>query len=214
MEKKRKKFFRFFWIFLIGSVVGFLYENILVLIQKGHFELRQGLMYGPFIPVYGIGAIIYEIVVPKIKSPLKIFLYTMFFGGVVEYVCSYLQEVIFGTISWNYEWVKINFNGRTSILHAFYWGMAGLIFNEIIHPWFNKVLNKDLTKSLVTITTIFAIFLSFDILISWTAVMRQRERILNIPPRTRIDSFLDEYYPDEKINQIYTNKVVTINRNV
>ncbi len=213
-NKKLKKYLKIFWIFIVGSIVGFLYENLLVLVQKGHFELRQGLIYGPFIPVYGIGAAVYEMIVPKIKSPLKIFLYTMFFGAVVEYVCSYLQEVLFGTISWNYSWVKINFNGRTSILHAFYWGTAGLVFSEIVHPLFEKFTNREITRAIITVSMIFAVFITFDILISWTAVNRQKERLLNVPPRTKIDSFLDKYYPDELIDKIYTNKVVTINRNI
>ncbi len=213
-KKKLKRYLRFFWIFLVGSVIGFLYENILVLIKDGHFELRQGLIYGPFIPVYGIGAVIYEMIVPKIKSPLKIFFYTMFFGATVEYICSYLQEVLFGTISWNYDWVKINFNGRTSVLHAFYWGTAGLIYSEIVHPFFEKISHRELTKSIITVSMIFAVFMSFDILISWSAVMRQKDRLLNVPAKTKIDTFLDTYYPDELIDKIYTNKMVTITRNI
>lgn len=107
MKKKTKKnlkfAFRLFWIFIIGSVVGFIYENILVLFQKGHFELRQGLLYCPLIPVYGVGAVIYELIVPKMKNTVEVFVDTMFLGGVTEYICSYLQEVLFGTISWDYQ---------------------------------------------------------------------------------------------------------------
>ena len=58
---------RLFWIFIVGSLVGFAYENILVLCQKGHFILRQGLLYGPLIPVYGVGAVIYELTIPILK---------------------------------------------------------------------------------------------------------------------------------------------------
>ncbi len=39
---------------------------IVVLFQKGYFESRQGLIYGPFTPVYGIGAIIYYLILRKI----------------------------------------------------------------------------------------------------------------------------------------------------
>ncbi len=211
---KNKKFLRYFWIFLIGSLAGFLYENILVLFQKGSFELRQGLLYCPLIPVYGIGAMIYEMIVPKLKSPLKVFLYTMFFGGTVEYVCSYVQEVLFGTISWNYTWVTINFNGRTSLLHAFYWGTAGLIYYELIHPLFDKFMNRDITKMLATVTMVLIVFISFDVLISCSAVARQKARLLKMPAKTRIDKFLDEHYPDEVIDRVYTNKIVVLNSKI
>ena len=186
-----------------------MYENILVILQKGHFELRQGLLYGPFIPVYGIGAVVYEILVPKMKNGIQVFFYTMILGGITEYVCSYLQEVLFGTISWDYHWVFINFNGRTSILHAFYWGIAGVLFYKIIHPWFNKIMDKEITSRSILITDMVVVFIVMDVLVSWFALMRQSERVLDIPPQTVVDRFLDEYYPDEKIDKIYTNKITT-----
>ena len=40
-----------FWIFIIGSILGYIFEMIVVLFQKGFFESRQGLIYGPFTPV-------------------------------------------------------------------------------------------------------------------------------------------------------------------
>ena len=83
MEAKKssdiKYLTRLFWIFIVGSLVGFAYENILVLCQKGHFILRQGLLYGPLIPVYGVGAVIYELTIPKMESHLKAFFYSVFF---------------------------------------------------------------------------------------------------------------------------------------
>ena len=85
-----------FWSFIIGSIAGFIFEVTVVFFQKGHFELRQGLIYGPFIPVYGIGAMCYYIVLSKIKNKVQIFLITMVLGGITEYLCSFIQEKAFG----------------------------------------------------------------------------------------------------------------------
>lgn len=216
MEKEEKKerdikyLCRLFWIFMIGSLVGFAYENILVLFQKGHFVLRQGLLYGPLIPVYGIGAVIYEIIIPKMESPLKSFFYSMFLGAVVEYICSYVQEVLFGTISWDYHWVKINFNGRTSALHAFYWGLAGVIFYDIIHPWFNTVMSKPFNMKAKVATVLTLTFVLADVFLSGAACYRQMERVLELEPKNGFEVFLDKHYPDEEINKIYTNKILKI----
>lgn len=56
MEKKKiiNELTIIFWLFVIGSIVGYIYEMIVVLVQKGYFESRQGLIYGPFTPIYGI----------------------------------------------------------------------------------------------------------------------------------------------------------------
>ena len=214
METKKssdiKYLARLFWIFIVGSLVGFAYENILVLCQKGHFILRQGLLYGPLIPVYGVGAVIYELNILIYISHIFPFFYSMFFGAVTEYACSYIQEVLFGTISWDYHWVTINFNGRTSLLHAFYWGLAGVIFYDIIHPWFDKIMNKPFTMKVKVITVITLIFIVVDVGLSGLACYRQKERVEEIQAKNNLDKFLDKHYPDEKIDKIYTNKILKV----
>ena len=107
MEKKKilKELIITFWVFIIGSILGYIFEMIVVLFQKGYFESRQGLIYGPFTPVYGIGGIIYYIAFKLIKTKDKkiVFLTSMLLGGITEYLCSVIQEKAFGTISWDYS---------------------------------------------------------------------------------------------------------------
>ena len=133
MEKKKilKELITIFLVFIIGSILGYIFEMIVVLFQKGYFESRQGLIYGPFTPVYGIGGIIYYIAFKLIKTKDKriVFLTSMLLGGITEYLCSYIQEKAFGTISWDYSYLKFNINGRTSLLHCTYWGIAGVILS-------------------------------------------------------------------------------------
>lgn len=197
-----------FWVFIIGSIAGFIFEVIVVFFQKGHFELRQGLIYGPFIPVYGIGAMCYYIVLSKIKikNKVRIFLITMILGGITEYLCSFIQEKAFGTISWDYSYLPFNINGRTSLLHCIYWGIGGVLYITYIEPLLNKMIDKTNMKAFDLITIILSIFIVFDISISWMAADRQTERKNNIEPENRLDIFLDKNYPDEYMNRIFNNK--------
>ena len=197
-----------FWVFIIGSIAGFIFEVIVVFFQKGHFELRQGLIYGPFIPVYGIGAMCYYIVLSKIKikNKVQIFLITMILGGITEYLCSFIQEKAFGTISWDYSYLPFNINGRTSLLHCVYWGIGGVLYITYIDPLLNKMIDKTNMKAFDLITIILSIFIVFDISISWMAADRQTERKNNIEPENRLDIFLDKNYPDEYMNRIFNNK--------
>ena len=197
-----------FWIFIIGSIAGFIFEITVVFFQKGHFELRQGLIYGPFIPVYGIGAMLYYVVLNKIKlkNKLQIFLITMLLGGLTEYLCSFMQEKLFGTISWDYSYLPFNIQGRTSLLHCIYWGIGGILYVTYIEPLIEKMREKINKNSIRIITIILAIFMIFDITISWMAAERQIERKSNVEPENKIDVFFDEYYPDEYIDRIFNNK--------
>ena len=85
---------KIFIIFMIGSIIGYIVEMIVALVQNGHFVSRQGLIYGPFTPVYGIGILVYYIFFSIMKNRNKgiVFISSMILGGITEYLCSYIQE--------------------------------------------------------------------------------------------------------------------------
>ena len=170
-EKLVNQFIKIFWVFIIGSLIGYVVEMIVGLVQNGHFVSRQGLIFGPFAQVYGLGILVYYFVVPKIKGGyLKIFFVTMVLGGIVEYLCSYFQELLFGTISWDYSNLWFNINGRTSLLHCTYWGIGGVLFMKYVMPLINRIDDIIKNQYFRTITALFAIFMLFNIFVYWFKV--------------------------------------------
>ena len=206
-EKIIQKLTKIFWIFLIGSIIGYGIEMIVGLVQNGHFVSRQGLLFGPFIQVYGVGLVAYYLVISNIKkkSYIKIFFITMLLGGIVEYLFSYLQETWFGTISWDYSNLLFNIHGRTSLLHCLYWGIGGVLLVRFILPLIRNLNEWCKNTNFRFITAFLVLFITFDIVMSGMAGSRQLERKNNIAANGYIDNFFDEYYPDEKLEQIYSN---------
>ena len=51
-------FYKLFWIFTIGCVAGVVLENIWYLLAFHRITNRVGLVYGPFNPIYGMGALV------------------------------------------------------------------------------------------------------------------------------------------------------------
>lgn len=204
-NKILKKIVKLFCVFVIGSIIGYLLEMIVGLVQNGHFVSKQGLIYGPFSQVYGIGLVIYYLVIPNNKKNIEIFLISMFLGGIVEYIFSYLQETFFGTISWDYSNLLFNINGRTSLLHCIYWGIGGILFSKYIRPQIEKIDLFYPKKWFKVLTIFLAIFLLFDIIISSLACKRQEERKEGIEPKNNIEIFLDKTYTNEVLNEIYSN---------
>jgi uncharacterized membrane protein len=125
--------FRIVMFFTLGCFIGCLLETILCYIQLGYFESRKGLIYGPFNPVYGIGVTLVILLLEREKKSHLIFLTGAFLGGVVEYICSWVQENTFGTISWDYHEYFLNFGGRTSLFFMFCWGVLSYIFIKAIY---------------------------------------------------------------------------------
>ena len=177
-----QKITKIFWIFLTGSILGYIIEMI-------------------------VGLVTYYLVTSYIKkkSYLKIFFISMILGGIVEYLFSYFQEKFFGTISWDYSNLLFNINGRTSLLHCLYWGTGGVLFVKFILPLINKLNTWCKKTHFRCVTALLGVFIIFDIIISGMAGARQLERKNNIEPEGYIDTFFDKHYPDAKLEKIYSN---------
>ena len=208
MKKFAREFFRLFWVFVIGCLLGYIMEVVFIFVRTGEFETRQGLIYGPFAPVYGIGTLVFYLILPKFKKMWQVFLVSGVLGGVTEYLCSYFQEKLFGTISWDYSNQLFNFNGRTSILYCLVWGALGVAFIKFVYPYFDKIFDKVLYKIGTKVITAFAVvFMIFNISISSLAAQREYERREHIEAGSRMDVFLDEHFPDEILDEVYRNRI-------
>ena len=197
---------KIFWIFIIGSVFGFIAEMLYATVYTRYLVIRQGLIYGPFVQVYGMGAVAYYFLIRKFKEPEDAFFAGMIMGGILEYLCSFFQEILFGTISWDYSNFFFNLNGRTCLLYCVYWGIIAVAFLKIVYPWLEKIEPLIYKKGIRILTVFLMIFMTFDIAISALASSRQQERRKNIPPKNDFDIFLDKTYPDEFLDRIYNNK--------
>lgn len=200
-------FYKLFWIFIIGCFLGVVIETLYCLATRHYFESRRGLIYGPFNLVYGIGALAMTVGLQKLigKRDLWLFLGGFFIGSVFEYLCSLFQEIVFGTVSWEYGQMPLNLNGRINVLYSFFWGILALLFVKEIYPRFSRLIEKIPGKVGVPLTWVLVVFMIFNSLISGLAVYRMSQRHENIPASNVIAEFLDKHYPDERLQKIYAN---------
>lgn len=61
-------------------------------------------------------------------------------------------------------------------------------------------------RKLTLATSFLAIFMIYNISISMLAGQRQMERVQNISANSRLDKYLDEKYPDQFMDKIFSNK--------
>lgn len=201
-----------FSLFIIGSFFGFVHENLLTFL-KGQYIIRKGLIYEPLIPVYGVGLLafyfIYRIIplekYNKIQKLVILFVFSFFLGGMTEYVFSYLQEKIFGTISWDYSYLKYHLNGRTSLWHASSWAFLGIVFYQFLLPILEKLKGYLQWKRISMIVVILSVFLIMDCTVSSFACLRQVKRRKGVEAINMVERLLDRYYPDEYLKKVYNN---------
>lgn len=211
MQNKEKfaegiSFKKVFWIFIIGCIFGCIMEMLLHFFKYSEWVSRQGLIYGPLNPVYGLGAAAFTIFLGKQKNIFIIFIISALLGGSFEYICSLVQEHVFGTISWDYSNQPFNINGRTSLKYMIYWGLLGVLFIKLIYPFLSKWIEKIPIKTGNIITIIMLIFIIIDCAISIMAGCRQDQRQKGNEANTYIEVFLDTHYPDSRLDKIFENK--------
>ena len=97
-------FDKLFIIFVIGCLFGNYYERILNLVRHYlkdgsiFWEVRRGVIYGPFSPVYGMGAVLMtKLLAGKNDKWYITLIKGALLGGSFEYLTSFLQETFTGT---------------------------------------------------------------------------------------------------------------------
>lgn len=211
-ESGRSIFNHIVVFFTIGAVFGTYWEEILWLF-KGLFEhgeliwvSRRGLLYGPFSPVYGIGAVLIYLLFYRTKlKPLLCFVLGAVFGGVLEFILSLMQEWLFGTVSWDYSTYPLNIMGRTTIPYMVVWGVLVWVFVTYVYPFIDKLYHQITEKHMNTFCVVMAVILVLDAGISLAATIRQAQRRAGDPADNVVERILDEVYTDERIKKTYDN---------
>lgn len=197
--------YNLFWAFVFFSFAGYVAEMIFQFITLGTFESRQGLLYGPFSQIYGIGAVIAILTSRIINKNNTAFLFSIYaiLGGFYEYLSSIFEEKVFGTVAWQYDESILNFQGRVDYNSALLWGVAGVVIVFYLYPFMCKLLKKIPRSKAATITWIVFLFMAANSFLTASALTRYSERHNNSPSNSKFDVFLDEKYPDSFMKNIY-----------
>lgn len=153
--------------FIIYSFLGFIIETIFGMLTKGVVESRQSCLYGPFCCIYGLGA---TIMIPGLQKFKKrnwtLFLAGAIEGSIVEYIISWVGEIIFHIKWWDYSNMPFDINGRICLLFTIFWGILALVLIRLINPYIEKFIDKIPAKLFSIITIGGTILLIIDLLIT------------------------------------------------
>lgn len=202
---------RFFWLFVFGSFFGFVIETIWCMIRWKKIESRKGLIYGYFIPIYGVAGIFISIILELfcISKKRTIFFVAFLIGGIVEYFSSLFQEKVTGTVSWDYSDMKFNLHGRINFVYLIGFGLFGIIwgisYSKILDLLYKIFISKNI---FYIITSMMIIFMSYNIFISIVAMMRQKRRRKGFVAKSKFERWLDVKYNDNYLKRVYANSIV------
>lgn len=123
-----------FLLFFLFSNVGWIWEVVYTSSWHGFF-VNRGFMHGPWLPIYGLGAVLMLLFLNRIRSRLwLVFLMSAGIGGVLEYGASLVMEYVFHTRWWDYSDLRFHFQGRTCLLVILIFGILGVTLVSFLGP--------------------------------------------------------------------------------
>ena len=172
-DKKRKEYkipevdlpalVLFFFLF---AIIGYIWEVLLILFKFGRL-VNRGALYGPWLPIYGLGCSFMWMCFGNIKvlkkverNPFITFIVIMVLCCALEYASSWLIEKLVHLKYWDYTGYFLNIGGRTCFENALFFGIGGIISMYIVAPKvYSRVGKMRAIPKIVLITFLVTAFI-------------------------------------------------------
>ena len=201
-------------IFFIGSILGLILEEVWMFVTAGLTESRVGLVWGPYSPLYGFGALLLTAATFRMRREgargWQVFLASMLIGGILEQATGWAMETLLGAVSWDYiaggvpgalsKWVAVPF--------LFIWGLLGYLWYRFIMPELLFNLGTPSTRRKVVFVSLLGLYLALDIFMTVMCFGRRAARDAGVPPSNRFEEWVDENFSDTFMSERFQNLVI------
>lgn len=199
-------------IFFIGCMAGLLLEEIWMLITAGLAENRVGLVWGPFSPLYGFGAVFLTVVSFELRRHgargWQVFLVAALIGGLLEQVTGWSMEALFHATSWSYSHLPDHITKWVAWRFLVFWGLLGLVWHRVVMPVLLYRIGMPTSKRQFVFVLLLTVYLAADIFMTVACFNRKTERDLGVPAQSAFDVWVDDHYTDAFIAGRFQNLVI------
>ncbi len=170
------------WLFLfyLYCFLGWCVESTYVsLKEKPPHWINRGFMRGPFLPLYGSGAIMMLVV----SAPFQHNLFLTYAAGcvgatILEYITGVVMEALFKVRYWDYSDVRFNFQGYICLGTTLSWGFLTILMTHVIHRPIESLLYSIPDGVLSVLVFILTIVIAADFALSFRAALDIRDILL------------------------------------
>lgn len=196
-------------IFFLGSMAGLLIEEVWMLVSAGLTESRVGLVWGPFSPLYGLGAVLLTwlcfLLRSRGASSWQVFLVSALVGGVLEQLAGWSMSTFFDAESWTYLHLPDHITQWVAWRFLVAWGVLGLVWCRAVMPRLLYQIGMPTTRRQAVFVTLVAVYLVADVAMTLVCFDRKTERDAGVPPANAFEQWVDTNYNDEFISSRFQN---------
>lgn len=170
------------WLFLFYfyCFCGWCFESAYVSL-KSRKPVNRGFMKGPFLPLYGSGAIMMLVV----SKPFLGHWWAVYIAGCIgatllEYVTGVVMEALFKVRYWDYSNQSFNFQGQVCLSSTLAWGGLTLLMNYVIHKPIEKLVLGIAADILSVATILLTMYIACDFALSFKEALDLRDILVRM----------------------------------
>ncbi|MBU1538067.1 hypothetical protein KKF84_22335 [Myxococcota bacterium] len=169
------------WILLFAlySLLGWIIEVLYRSFTQGKF-VNAGLIHGPFLPLYGFGALSAALLyrwLPGIHILLLLLVALFFVFSTLEYTTGWVCERLFRLRLWDYSDNRVNLHGRICLSFSTIWALMGVIFLLAVHPVSYALLARLPRAVEWGVASFYVVYLAIDFWFSVKILVGFRRRL-------------------------------------
>lgn len=172
--------FQWLFLFYFYCFGGWCFESVFVSLKSGKW-VNRGFMRGPFLPLYGSGAIMMLVVsMPFQDNVLLTYIAGVIGATALEYVTGIVMEMLFQVRYWDYTGRFMNFQGRICLRSSVAWGFFTILMTRVIHRPIEQFMFSLHSKAFNYVTVLLTIYIVADFTLSFKAALDLRDIMIRM----------------------------------
>ena len=174
------KAFQWLFFFYFYCFFGWCFESSYVSLKSGKL-VNRGFMRGPFLPLYGSGAIMMLVV----SMPFRDNILLTYIAGVIgatslEYITGVTMEALFKVRYWDYSNQPFNFQGHICLGTTLAWGFLTILMTRVVHMPIEQFVMSIPGNLLFPVTMALTVYIVVDFTLSFKAAMEIRDILVKM----------------------------------
>lgn len=166
--------------FYIYCFCGWVWECCYVSVKERKW-VNRGFLHGPFLPIYGSGAVCVLIMTIPVKDSLPaVFFMGMLGATVLEYCTGSVMEKIFGVRYWDYSHVPLNLHGHICLMASLGWGIFSVVMIRVAHTPVERLVLSVPSVLQETMAILISVIFTVDFTKSFQEAMDLKELIVRL----------------------------------